>query len=197
MTPILRKSKEAARKQRAKPPSERKASSSGGRIPISGARDRFPGPGGGRGGFIRKRRYDQGDYHLPHYAKHGRYSDPPQMPPYHGGHHYSPRGAYGRSISSGGSGGGVRSYEEYLRTIRQSSNDHQSSYGSEPPQYYTRGYHDKGYSRSSYSGDYGPRGEPGYAANYDRQVDEFLKHTSTASGGGGREYDRRYSRERR
>ena len=37
------------------------------------------------------------------------------------------------------------------------------------------------------------RGEPGYG-NYDRRVDEFLKHTS--SNHGAREYDRRY-RERR
>merc|ERR1711894_49779 len=59
MTPILRKSKESARNQRAKPLSERKPiSGPGSRGPISGSRDRFPGPpGGGRGGY-RKRRYE-------------------------------------------------------------------------------------------------------------------------------------------
>lgn len=184
MTPILRKSKESARRQRAKPTSERKPlSGPGTRGPISGSRDRFPGPpGGGRGGY-RKRRYDDGGsggHYNPHYSKYGRYSEYQQMPY---GHHSRGYNSGGRSSS----GGGVRSYEEYLRNTRY-ANEYSNGGNVQPQQYYSRSYQDRGYYP-----DY-PRGESGYA-NYDRRVDEFLKHTSSSSGS-AREYDRRY-RERR
>jgi len=183
MTPILRKSKESARRQRTKPSSHRKPiSGSASRGPISGSRDRFPGPpGGGRGGY-RKRRFDDGGpggHYPPHYSKYGRYSEH-QPPPYS---HYS------RGHSSSGrtsSGGGVRSYEEYLRNTRY-ANEYSNGGSAPPPQYYSRSYPDR-----SYYPDY-PRGESGYG-NYDRRVDEFLKHTSNSHG--GREYERRY-RDRR
>jgi len=184
MTPILRKSKESARNQRAKPLSERKPiSGPGSRGPISGSRDRFPGPpGGGRGGY-RKRRYEdggQGVHHSPHYGKYGRYSEY-QQTPY--GHHSRGYSSAGRSSSGSG---GVRSYEEYLRNTRY-ANDYPNGGSGQPQQYYSRSYQERGYYP-----DY-PR-EPGFV-NYDRRVDEFLKHTSS-SGGSAREYDRRY-RERR
>merc|ERR1712018_668206 len=183
MTPILRKSKESARRQRAKPSSLRKPiSGSTSRGPISGSRDRFPGPpGGGRGGY-RKRRFDDGGpggHYTPHHSKYGRYSDY-QPPPYS---HYS-RGhsSSARSIS----GGGVRSYEEYLRNTRY-ANEYSNGGSVQPPQYYSRSYPDRGYYADH------PRGDSGYG-NYDRRVDEFLKHTSSSHC--SREYDRRY-RDRR
>jgi len=182
MTPILRKSKESARRQRAKPASQRKPiSGSSSRGPISGSRDRFPGPPGGGRGAYRKRRFDEGGpgHYTPQYSKYGRYSDY-QPPPYS---HYS-RGHSSSGRSS--SGGGVRSYEEYLRNTRY-ANEYSNGGSAPPPQYYSRSYPDRGYYP-----DY-PRGEPGYG-NYDRRVDEFLKHTS--SNHSAREYDRRY-RERR
>jgi len=183
MTPILRKSKESARRQRGKPSSQRKPiSGSTSRGPISGSRDRFPGPPGGGRGAYRKRRFDDGGpggHYTPHYSKYGRYSDYQPQPYSH----------YSRGHSSSGrssSGGGVRSYEEYLRNTRY-ANEYSNGGSAPPPQYYSRSYPDRGYYP-----DY-PRGDPGYV-NYDRRVDDFLKHTSSSHS--GREYDRRY-RERR
>jgi hypothetical protein len=183
MTPILRQSKEAARRQRAKPEEERGRAIPTSK-PLAGMQFGPPRPGPDRS---RKRRYPEEDY----YSR-------PKMP--RGGH-----GPMGRPSHMGGGGpppvsryatGGAmratssRSYEEYLRSMRPSP--YSSSYPNYPPP--RSGYE----SRSSYDGGYGyghgrsPTSGPAPhdRRSYDRSVEDFLRRTS----GGDRSHGDRYRR---
>ena len=156
MTPILRKSKESARKQRAKPYSEKKSSSQG--RPLSSKRTKPPSDSR----YERKRRY--GDQYVPPIRpKYNRYRERdrpyPTEPPY-------PRSSR------------VRSYDEYLRTYRHGSSSsgayssYQSSYSSYTP---SRSYYDVTGRLPDHERSHEDR------RMYDRSVDEFLRRTSESS----------------
>lgn len=156
LTPILRKSKEAARKHRSKG-SVAKAGPLGGRhrvVSSSGGRGRGRESGRGRGG-------DRGrGLRRPHYDDRGQYDD-------RRGDRYRDRSPVDRYRDS-------RDYNEYLRSLA----GHPSSY---PPPYSSHHYlpppsryYDPhaAYQRSVYSS-YDER-----SRNYDRSVDEFLRRTA-------------------
>jgi len=175
MTPILRKSKDSARRQRLKPPSSESASSSAAaasaarRGPVSRGRPYHGGPPphhhrGGGGAHDRKRRSDSDSYYSrpppPKYSR-SSYHDPD--PRYTSSHHHSYPGA----------GSARRSYDDYLRTYRT------TEYHAPHSDYYysssSRGYYESSGSSSRYHpADYDRR-------DYDRSVDEFLRKTSDGS----------------
>jgi len=169
MTPILRKSKEAARQQRARGPIKRSG-------PIGGRVVRG-GPPRGRGGFDRGRkrsRYDD-DMGGPR-QKAARYDDR-RRDAFRGGP--PPRYDDQRNDSR-------RAYNEYLRTLRAPPAVPQypayppTSYLPPPPPRYYDGPPLPDYSRNSRTSD----------RSYDRSVDEFLRRTSERP----RERDSRDSR---
>ena len=213
MTPILRKSKEAARKQRLKPEGGEEKKSARTPKPLSTGRgDRFPGGGlpattGDR--YDRKRRYE-GSYPAPSHRrppppKHGRYDDRDARSGYHSGAYpsYAMDGVRSSAGSSSGLIGRVsRSYDDYLRTVRYSAaggygHEHHHSAASVAAYSYhqypggggggsSRSYHDSRYSPPAvpYDRHYDRR-------NYDRSVEEFLRKTKTSSGETSRDRDRR------
>ena len=165
MTPILRRSKESARKQRMKPEGDKKSVRPSRPLPVG--RGRFPSGPPSSDRYDRKRRYDDG------------YAGPPQ-PPSRPKYRYDDRDDrnYGSPYPGGSSGRNPRvsrSYDDYLRTVRH--NDY-------PDPYYSRSY-DK--YAADYSRSYDRR-------NYDRSVDEFLRRTSGGGGDSSRDRDRRFRR---
>ena len=175
MTPILRRSKEAARRQRAKPDDERVRA-----IPTSKplAGMQFGGgPPRPRPELTRKRRFPEEDYYSGSRPKmpRGQMGRPP------------PVSRYATAGSSTRSGSG-RSYEEYLRNARPSGYGYPPHYPA-PPQprggYEGRG----GYDGYGYDVRSGPQHD---RRSYDRSVEEFLRRTTSShSSDRYRRYDRR------
>lgn len=211
MTPILRKSKEAARLQRAKAPEERRKA-----IPTSrplSSQNRFGPPregsgrvsargGGGGGPPMRKRRMEESSYDArggsSKYARMGPSRSRPM--PYSSGPHGSGgssdrRGAvsdrirYPPQASRSSSGGGRYPPDSYGRPSdyhhgdsRSSSyHHHPSSSSSDPYAAASRSYYQAVRGYLPESSSSRPSGD----RRYDRSVDDFLRRTS---GGGGGDY---------
>lgn len=157
MTPILRKSKEAARQQRARGPIKRSG-------PIGGRSIRG-GPPRGRGGFDRGRKRGRYEDDMGPRQKAARYDDRRNRDSFRGPPRYEDRSSDSR-----------RAYNEYLRTISHrpppsvppSYSFPPGSYLPPPPPRYYDGPPLPDYSRSNRSAD----------RSYDRSVDEFLRRTS-------------------
>jgi len=167
MTPILRQSKEAARRQRSKPEEERGRAVPTSK-PLAGMQFGPPRPGmSGGPERPRKRRYPEEEYYSNRPPKMSREGyGPPQMS---GRHHMGGPPPVSRYATSGVSMRSSHSYEDYLRSMRPSP--YSSNYPNYPPP--RIGYE----SRSSYDG-YGYRRSDPERHSYDRSVEEFLRRTS-------------------
>jgi len=163
MTPILRKSKEAARQQRAKGPI-RRSGPIGGRTMRGGGGG--PPRGRGGGGFDRGRKRGRYEDEMGPRQKMGRYDDR-RREPFRGHPRYDERPDSRRA-----------SYTDYLRSLQQQRpppaappaySFPPSSYLPPPPPRYYDGPPLPDYGRANRTSD----------RSYDRSVDEFLRRTTS------------------
>jgi len=179
ITPILRKSKEAAREQRAKGGVPRSGPIGGHSRVVRGARGR----GGGQEGRGRKRpnRYDDDGPSGGARGKFTRYDERREM-------RYRDRSPVDRYRGHSG-----RDYSDYLRSLASHAIPPSYHYAAHylpppPPRYYDG-------PPLPPPGHYPPRTGYGYderSRSYDRSVDEFLRRTADRSR--DRDRDRRYRR---
>ena len=175
MTPILRKSKESARLQRAKPEEERRRAIPTNR-PLSSNRGGPPGGGFGPRGHGRDLKRRAEHYERSPESKYMRTSSSsyrrPLPPP-------APHISYDRTrySSSGGSSRSDR-YNSYERSgSSYSSSAYRSSYGEGGGS--SRSYYESIGAYSSNSGSGRPR--QSNDRSYDRSVDDFLRKTGGES----------------